>query len=100
MTAGDMYTIAGSATGTTGTEGRRRQGQRDAAVRPFGIAVDSAGNVYIADSGNNRVQEMAAAAHTQLGQQMTAGDIYTVAGGNRGARGATPATAAPPPARC
>ena len=65
---------------------------------PAGLAVDSAGNVYISDTGNNQVREIAAATGTQHGQSMTAGYIYTIAGnpaatsGNTGDLG--PATAA------
>lgn len=39
---------------------------------PYGVAVDGAGNLYIADSGNNRVLKLAAGATT----------VTTVAGGN------------------
>ncbi len=45
-----------------------------------GLAVDSAGNIYIADSGNHRVRVVAAATGTYYGISMTAGNIYTVAG--------------------
>jgi RHS repeat-associated protein len=47
---------------------------------PDGLAVDAAGNVYVSDSGNNQVREIAAATGAQHGQAMTAGDIYAVAG--------------------
>ena len=62
---------------------------------PDGVAVDGAGNLVIADTGNSRVRVVAASTGTFYGQAMTAGDIYTVAGdGTRG----SPATAARPPA--
>jgi hypothetical protein len=60
---------------------------------PYGASVDTAGNVYIGDTANNRIQELAATPHTQWGISMKAGDIYTVAGsaagtaGNSGDRG-------------
>ena len=69
---GDIYTIAG-------TDG--------SLYAPDGVAVDSAGNIYIADSGNNRVREIAAVTGTQWGIAMTAGNIYTVAGGSYGTSG-------------
>src|SRR5439155_9435832 len=47
---------------------------------PWGVAVDGAGNVLITDSNHNRLRLVAAASGTFYGQQMTAGDIYTVAG--------------------
>jgi ribulose-5-phosphate 4-epimerase/fuculose-1-phosphate aldolase len=78
MTAGDIYTIAG-----TGTKGFSGDGGPATAARlygPDGPAVDGAGNVVIADSGNNRVRVVAASTGTFYGTAMTAGDIYTVAG--------------------
>jgi trimeric autotransporter adhesin len=44
------------------------------------VAVDAAGNLVIADTGNDRVRVVAARTGTFYGQAMTAGDIYTVAG--------------------
>ena len=46
-----------------------------------------AGDLYIPDSDNNRVQEVAAATGTHWGQSMTANDIYTVAGSSSGTSG-------------
>ena len=66
---------------------------------PRGIASDTHGDIFIADTSNNRVQEIAGYGHTQFGISMTAGDIYTVAGSASG-RPATRATAAWPPRRC
>jgi hypothetical protein len=43
-----------------------------------------AGNLVIADHGNNRVRVVAASTGTFYGQAMTAGDIYTVAGNGTG----------------
>ncbi len=54
---------------------------------PEGVAMDSAGNLYISDSGNNRIRVVAAVTGTILGQSLTAGEITTVAGG-----GGTPGT--------
>ena len=56
---------------------------------PPRVAVDSSGDLYIADPGNNRIQETAATTGTQWGQSMTAGDIYTVAGSSSGSSGHT-----------
>ena len=97
MTAGDIYTIAGSATGAAGSTGDGGPASSALLNGPGGLALDAAGDLYIADSGNNRVQEIAAATGTQYGQSMTTGDIYTIAGGT--APAGTPATAAPPPRR-
>ncbi|MGH3190974.1 MAG: fibronectin type III domain-containing protein [Streptosporangiaceae bacterium] len=56
---------------------------------PQGLAVDGAGNVYISDTGNNQVREIAAATGAQHGQSMTAGYIYTIAGNTAGTAGNT-----------
>ena len=55
---------------------------------PWDAALDSAGNLVIADTGDNRVRVVAESTNTFYGQAMTAGDIYTVAGtGNAGFAG-------------
>lgn len=55
---------------------------------PDGVAVDSAGNIYIADQLNATIRMVAAANGTMFGGTLitTAGDIYIVAG-NRGSCG-------------
>ncbi len=55
---GIISTIAGSATGGFGGDG----GPATAAklARPCAVAVDNAGNVYIADGGNNRIRKVSA----------------------------------------
>ena len=78
MTAGDIYTIAGNGTdGYTGDGGPATAAQ---VFEPTGMVVDGAGNMLIADTGNNRIRVVAARTGTFYGQTMTAGDIYTVAG--------------------
>ena len=94
MTAGDIYTIAGNGTdGYTGDGGPATAAQ---VFEPTGMVVDGAGNMLIADTGNNRIRVVAARTGTFYGQAMTAGDIYTVAGdGTLGFSGdGGPATAA------
>ena len=44
-------------------------------------AVDQSGNLLIAEQSNNRIRAVASSTGTFYGQAMTAGDIYTVAGG-------------------
>jgi trimeric autotransporter adhesin len=79
MTAGDIYTIAGDGTaGYSGDGGPATAAELSGYSEP---AVDQAGNVIIADGGNNRVRVIAAASGTFYGQAMTAGDIYTIAAG-------------------
>jgi hypothetical protein len=94
MTAGDIYTLAGD--GDPGFSGDGGPATSATLTSPANVAVDGAGNVVIADSGNNRVRVVAAASGTFYGQAMTAGDIYTLAGdGDPGFSGdGGPATAA------
>jgi RHS repeat-associated protein len=80
MTADDMYTVAGSASGTAGSSGDGGSATSARLNNPASVRTDSAGNLYISDSQNFRVQEVPVATGTQRGQSMTAGDMYTVAG--------------------
>ena len=47
---------------------------------PEGVAVDGAGDLFIADGGSDRVRFVPASTGTFFGQAMTANDIYTIAG--------------------
>lgn len=89
MTAGDLYTVAGSPVGTSGLSGEGGPGRAAEIDNPQGIAVDASGDVYIADYNNNRVVELAAHSGTQWGASMTAGHLYTVAGSPQGNWGHT-----------
>ena len=80
MTANDMYTIAGSATGASGSSGDGGKATSARLNTPDKVRVDRAGNVYVSDSQNFRVQEIPAVTGTQRGVSMTAGDMYTIAG--------------------
>lgn len=72
ISGGVITTVAG--TGVAGYEGDDGPGTAARLSKPAGIAVDSAGALYIADTGNNRVRKVAN------------GIITTVAGtGERGA---------------
>ncbi len=81
MTAGDIYTVAGGGTSLANGIPAVR-----ALVRhPEGIAVDAAGNIIVACAyRGNRVRVVAARSGRFYGRQMTAGDIYTIAGGGYG----------------
>jgi sugar lactone lactonase YvrE len=81
---GEIITVAGNGTaGYSGDNGPATSGEIDS---PRGIAIDSAGNLFIADWGNNVIREVVNAT----------GDIVTVAGnGDAGYSGDNgPATAA------
>src|SRR6266700_460768 len=88
MTAGDVYTAAGG--GTSGGDGVPA---RTAALAPYGVAVDRAGNLVVADFAG-RVRVVAVRTGRFYGQAMTAGDIYTVAGGGTSTRNGGLATSA------
>jgi RHS repeat-associated protein len=90
MTAGDMYTIAGRGTSNCGTGGDNTAATASNLYVPSGLALgvgSHAGDLYIADTGNNRVQEVPITSGTEWGQSMTANDVYTVAGSPSGASG-------------
>ena len=78
MTTGDIYTVAGN--GTRGFSGDGGPATNAELAYPDGVAMDGAGNLVIADTGNNRVRVVAASTGSFYGQAMTAGHIYTVAG--------------------
>jgi sugar lactone lactonase YvrE len=78
MTAGDIYTVAGDgARGFTGDGGLATKAELSS---PAGVAVDGAGNLLIADTGNNRVRMRAASSGEAYGIPVTAGHIYLIAG--------------------
>ncbi len=78
MTAGDIYTIAG--TGGAGYTGDGGPATNAALYYPQDVTADSAGNLVIADTGNNVIRVVAGHDGTFYGQPMTAGNIYTIAG--------------------
>jgi len=79
MKAGAIYTVAGNGqTAFSGDFGPATS----AGMNPGGVALDPAGNLVIADRGNNRIRVVAESRGTFYGIKMTARDIYTVAGGN------------------
>jgi len=53
---GIITTVAGN--GTEGYSGDNSSATSTALNQPHGVAVDSAGNIYIADYGNNRIREV------------------------------------------
>ena len=87
MTANDIYTVAGSSSGSSGHTGDAGAATSAKLSSPFGVALDSSGDLYIADTANNRVQEVAVSTGTQRGVSMTANDVYTVAGSSSGSYG-------------
>jgi secreted PhoX family phosphatase len=78
MTAGDIYMVAGD--GTRGFSGDGGPATNAELSTPAGVGVDGAGNLLIADSGNERVRMRAASSGEAYGVPVTAGHIYTIAG--------------------
>jgi NHL repeat-containing protein len=91
MHKGDIYTVAGDGNfGTTGLGGpaveaelKLRVGEPHGGVTTpsSGIRVDHQGNLVIADPSAGLVLVLAAHSGTFYGQEMTAGDLYSIAGG-------------------
>ena len=92
MVAGDVYTIAGNGKGGYSGDG----GPATSAEIGYtsGLAIDAWGNVLLADANNGNVRVVAATGGTFYGQTMSAGDIYTMAGGGSAVGDGGPATSA------
>jgi hypothetical protein len=73
-----LVTVAG--TGTAGFNGDGRPGPASQLDQPTGVAVDAAGDLFIADTANCRVRVLPARDGTVLGRAVTARDLATVAG--------------------
>jgi NHL repeat len=84
MTAGDIYTVAGSVAGLGGSGDGAPAVNAALGIFLLGVRVDAAGNLVLATSDNFRIRVVAASTGTFYGVSMTAGDIYTVAGGGPG----------------
>jgi hypothetical protein len=80
MTTGDIYTVAGTGVGAYSGDGG--PATKADLWFPAGVGLDAAGNVLIADADNSRIRVVAVKTGTFYGQAMTAGDIYSIAGGN------------------
>jgi tripartite motif-containing protein 71 len=82
-TGGDVCTAASGDTCQTGAQG----GLRGELSQPAGVAVDSGGNVYVGDFGNNRIQRFSSTGvfERTWGKDVnmtTGGDLCTLASGN------------------
>jgi hypothetical protein len=77
-TAGKLVGVAG--TGTPGFDGDGGRADRSPLDDPTGLAVDTDGDLLIADTGNCRVRAVAAADGAHYGVAMVQGHLYTVAG--------------------
>ena len=75
-TSGIITTIAGNETGSSGYGGDGGPATEAYFFFPYGVAVDAAGNLYIADEGNSRIRKVD-----------TNGIIIGIAGNGRGYSG-------------
>ncbi len=71
-------TVAG--TGAAGFNGDGLAATASELNQPTGVAVDAAGDLFIADTANCRVRVLPAASTTLFGQAMTAGHLFTATG--------------------
>jgi YD repeat-containing protein len=85
LSANDLYTVAGN--GTASDANDSSQATESELNVPISSTIDSAGNLYIGDQTNQRIQEVPAANGTQWGISMIAGDAYTIAGSATGSVG-------------
>ncbi len=76
-----ITTVAGS--GTSGYSGDKAAATSAELFNPAGVAVDSIGNIYIADTYNHVIREVVTGA-TATAAGVAAGDIITFAGTNTG----------------
>ncbi|MGH3156732.1 MAG: hypothetical protein ACRDNF_09190 [Streptosporangiaceae bacterium] len=93
MKSGYIYDVAGD--GYRGYYGNGIAATKARLDSPGGVTTDAAGNIVISDTGNSVIRVVADSSGTFYGLAMTAGDIYTVAGGGTSGLGdGGPATSA------
>ena len=78
MAAGNIYSVAGD--GNAGYSGDGGPATASTLNDPSGVATDPAGDLLVADRGNDSVREVPASSTNQYGIVMSANDIYTIAG--------------------
>jgi sugar lactone lactonase YvrE len=85
VSTGNIQTVAGTGVVCAASTGACGDGAAATSAQlntPYGVFLDAAGNIYIADTENNRVRVVnpSASAITIAGVAVPAGDIATVAG--------------------
>jgi hypothetical protein len=78
--AGSRAAVTVAGTGAAGFNGDGLAATASALDQPTGVALDGAGDLFIADTANCRVRVLPAANATLFGQAVTAGHLFTVAG--------------------
>ena len=80
LRAGSRTAVTVAGTGSAGFNGDGLAGTASELDQPTGVAVDAAGDLFIADTANCRVRVLPAVTGTLFGQSVTAGHLFTVAG--------------------
>jgi hypothetical protein len=80
MRAGSRTVVTMAGTGAAGFNGDGPDATARELDEPTGVAVNAAGDVFIADTANCRVRVVPAATTTLFGQNVRAGGLFTVAG--------------------
>src|SRR5713101_651810 len=84
LTHQTMATVAGTGTAGYASTDEGKPATQAALSYPTGLAVDAAGNLFIADTYNSRVREVLGGLHfDQNGNASSVGAIFTVAGTGR-----------------
>jgi sugar lactone lactonase YvrE len=84
LTHQTMATVAGTGTAGYASTDEGKPATQAALSYPTGLAVDAAGNLFIADTYNSRVREVVGGLHfDQNGNVSAVGSIFTVAGTGR-----------------
>jgi hypothetical protein len=78
--AGPHPPVAVAGTGAPGYSGNGLTATKSALDEPTGVAVDVAGDLFIADTANCRVRMVPSHSGVHYGQQMVAGDLYDLVG--------------------
>jgi hypothetical protein len=84
-TAGFIYSLAGN--GSNGSTGDTGLASAALLNNPYGVAIDSSGDVIIADYSNYKIRMIAATTGSFFGITMTAGNIYKIAGNGMSSAG-------------
>jgi len=66
--------------GTDGDDGDYNWGREAKLSRPYGMAMDTEGNLFISDDFSHRIRMVSTTNQIKYGISMTAGHIYTIAG--------------------
>lgn len=84
MTAGNIYTVAGTSAGFSGDGGPALIAQLSS---PTALEFDASGNLFISDRANHRIRVLARSSDTLFGVTTAANNLYTVVGTGPGDSG-------------